>query len=112
MTKKLKDISYDDFRDDIIKSTNYDELKKKYNIKTRSELESCIYRLSQIDKKFYAYEIPAITRGCDYFRETKVGLMTSKKHTDEIKSKLGLQRLEEEAWDVDGNKLIITFKTA
>ena len=99
----------DEFRNDIINNVVFKELNKKYNIKTRIELDGYLHRLSKLDKKIYEYKHSEVIRGLQVYESKDGFIKISRREVNKIKSTLKCENIECSKLDFDG-KSKITFE--
>ena len=103
--------SVDEFRNDIVNNVEFKEIKSKYKIYSRLDLDGYIYRLSRKDNKVYDYKHQDIVR-CNPVYESKDGFIKiSQREVKRIKLELKCDSfLKFGELKLSGKKIIINIQ--
>ena len=98
----------DEFRKDVTNNLKFKELKEKYSIKTRMELDGHLHRLSKLDQKIYDYQHSEVVRGLPVYESKDGFVKISPREVEKIKSVLKCTKLEFGELHFDGqNKITV-----
>lgn len=103
---------FDSFRNDINNNEKFETFKTKYGFKTRQELDLQLLKLMRLDGQFYEYKSDPVVRSVPVYESKDGFVKISQRKVEEIKSSLGLQKLEFDDIKLDGNQIIIEVKAA